>query len=194
MPTDPKTGKRLPGKAGLYAGEPGAPEGAPPMPEGEGAPAEMIPDRDMAPMAEEADSLMLDEMMGNVESALGPAEAMPSDVPVEEEGKEEATADVSAIAQMLDVTPERAMALFDAAQGMPRLAGKPPEEIGQMLAEDVQLRMQVEQLAARSADVAAEDEGADPVGGYSYAKGGASLMGGMTGAGMLAAKAAADKQ
>ena len=174
MPTDPKTGKRLPGKAGLYAGEPGAPEGAPPMPEGEGAPAEMIPDRDMAP--------------------LGPTEAMPSDVPVEEEGKEEATADVSAIAQILDVTPERAMALFDAAQGMPRLAGKPPEEIGQMLAEDVQLRMQVEQLAARSADVSAEDEGADPVGGYSYAKGGASLMGGMTGAGMLAAKAAADKQ
>lgn len=36
MPTD-KSGKRLPGKAGLYAGEPGAPADAPPMPAG-GAP------------------------------------------------------------------------------------------------------------------------------------------------------------
>lgn len=36
MPRDPETGKRLPGKAGLYAGEPGAPADAPPAPGGPG--------------------------------------------------------------------------------------------------------------------------------------------------------------
>ena len=50
MPTDPMTGERLPGKAGMYAGEPGAPPDAPPMPPG-GADMPPPPGADQAPMA-----------------------------------------------------------------------------------------------------------------------------------------------
>ena len=157
MPVDPTTGQRLP-----YAGDPGAPAGAPPAPGA--APAEIVPERDIVPLAEEADRLMLDEALGTVEGALGPAETLPADVPEEEEGQESAEVDVTPIAEALGVDQENAQALYDAAQQMPRLAGKSPEEIGQMLSDDIDLRMQVEQIAARTSDLAAEDEDLEPVG------------------------------
>jgi hypothetical protein len=165
MPTDPQTGKRLPGKAGMYAGEPGAPADAPPMPEGEGAgpdmPAEIVPERDFPKLAAEADAVgMMGEELDTVEKATAPqAEgAAMEDAPME------GGMDVGPIAEALGVDDARAMEIYEASQQMPRLEGKPVEEIASMLAEDIDLRMQVEKLAARTVDQAVEDEALEPVG------------------------------
>ena len=69
MPIDPRTGERLPGEAGLYAEDPGAPAGAPPMPP-EGAPpmegeAEMMPP--------EGEDPQMQQMMAIAESAPVPS-------------------------------------------------------------------------------------------------------------------------
>ena len=152
MPTDPKTGKKLP-----YAGEPGAPEDAPPMPEGEGAAQEVIPDRDLVPLANEADSLMLGDMLNNVEGALGPQETSPADMTEEDMAGDDATMDTKPLEDMLGVSSERASQILAAAQMMPQMEGKSPTEIAEMLAGDMQLRMQVEKIAARTADTATED-------------------------------------
>ena len=163
MPTDPQTGKRLPGKAGMYAGEPGAPADAPPAPEG-GAdmPAEIVPEQDIPAVADEADSLMLDDILGTVEGATGPEGDMPAEG---EEGEmAEAGTDVTPIAEALGIDAASAQALYDASQQMPQLEGMPVEEIATMLADDVDLRMQVEKIAARAVDQAVEDEAMEPVG------------------------------
>jgi hypothetical protein len=47
---------------------------------------------------------------------------------------------------------EKAQQLLDAAMMMPKMAGKSPEEIGQMLASDMNLRMQVEKNIGASQD------------------------------------------
>ena len=154
-------------------------------------PAEMIPERDIKPMADEADSIMLDDALDNVESALGPKEGMAADVADEADVAEDATMDTKPIEQALGVSADRAKAIFEAAQMMPRFDGMSPSDIAEMLAADMQIRMQVEQLAARMEDMAAQEgamaedkpmeampeEGKEDMGGYSMNKGmgGASL-------------------
>ena len=80
MPTDPKTGERLPGKAGLYAGEPGAPADAPPTPD------TVVPERDLKPVADE-----LDAITAGVEP--GGEELLAEDEMVEGEVEEEVVED-----------------------------------------------------------------------------------------------------
>lgn len=114
-------------------GAPGVPPGPGEMPPGEMPPGEMSPEEAMlaeiAPMAEG------------------------------EAGAEEAGAtDLSEMVELLGVSEEQAQALYDAAQSLDFLAGKPPGEIARMLAEDFQLRMQVEKIAGMEADMMADTE------------------------------------
>lgn len=154
MPIDPRTGERLPGEAGLYAGEPGAPAGAPPA---EGADPT---GQDLIDRAAEIDQILSpDEMaaLGEAEAAIGgemPPEGAP---PAEGEAPAEAGMDMAPLVEALDVTPERAQEIYDAAQQMPQLAGMPVEELASMLAADINLRMQVEALSASASDAAAAE-------------------------------------
>jgi hypothetical protein len=58
----------------------------------------------------------------------------------------------SVVAEMLGVSMEKAQQLLDAAMSMPTMANKSPEEIAQMLASDMNLRMQVEKNLGASQD------------------------------------------
>ena len=154
MPIDPRTGARLPGEAGLYAGEPGAPAGAPPA-----AGADPT-GQDLIDRAAEIDQILSpDEMaaLGEAEAAIGgemPPEGAP---PAEGEMPAEAGMDMTPLVEALDVTPERAQEIYDAAQQMPQLTGVPVEELASMLAADINLRMQVEALSASASDAAAAE-------------------------------------
>jgi hypothetical protein len=145
MPIDPRTGERLPGEAGMYAGEPGAPADAPPA-DGAGPTGQDLVDR-----AAEIDQILSpDEMasLGEAEAAMGGA--MPAEGGMPPEGG----MDMAPLAEALGVPPERAQEIYDAAQQMPQLAGVPVEELAQMLSADIELRMQVEALAAGASDAA----------------------------------------
>ena len=165
MPTDPRTGQRLPGKAGLYAGEPGAPADAPPMPTGAdgaaGAAGAAPTGQDLIDKAGQVDQILSEEEMATLDeagAAMGgdmPPEGAP---PAEGEMPAEGGADMAPIIDMLGVTPERAQEIYDAAQQMPQLAGLPVEELASMLAADIDLRMRVEALAAGESDRMAEEE------------------------------------
>jgi len=133
MPIDPQTGERLPGKAGLYAGEPGAPTDAPPMPD------TVVPERDIKPVADE-----LDAITAGVE--LGAEDEM---VEGEEEVVEEGAPDLGPLMDMLGATEERAQMLYDAAQELAKTQGKTPEELAQMIVDDFDILMQLEMIAAR---------------------------------------------
>ena len=146
---------------------------------------EMIPERDMLPVAKELDALMLDDALDNVEGALGPKEGVAADVKDEEAETEDAAMDTKPMEEALGVSADRAKAIFEAAQMMPRFDGMSPTDIADMLASDMQLRMQVEQMAARMEDMAtqegamgeekpmepASEEGMEPQGAYSLKEG-----------------------
>ena len=72
----------------------------------------------------------------------------------EQEGKvEEAEAtegvDLAPLMETLGATEERAQTLYDAAQQIPNLAGKTPQELSDMIASDFDVLMQLEMAAAR---------------------------------------------
>jgi hypothetical protein len=72
----------------------------------------------------------------------------------EQEGKvEEAEAtegvDLAPLMETLGATEERAQKLYDAAQQIPNLAGKTPQELSDMIASDFDVLMQLEMAAAR---------------------------------------------
>jgi len=136
MPIDPQTGEELP-----YAGEPGAAPGAPPRSAGN----TVVPNRDLKPMMDQMDQILAAPPEGEEEIA-------------EEGVAEEGAADVTAIAETLGVDQEQAQKLYDAAQQIPRLAGISPEELAAMMADDFQLRMEVEKMAAGGEDMMAEEE------------------------------------
>lgn len=137
MPIDPQTGERLPGKAGLYAGEPGAPTDAPPMPD------TVVPERDIKPVADE-----LDAITAGVEA--GDEELLAEDEMVEgEEEVVEGAPDLGPLMDMLGATEERAQMLYDAAQELGKTQGKTPEELAKMIVDDFDILMQLEMIAAR---------------------------------------------
>ena len=140
MPIDPQTGEELP-----YAGEPRAAPGAPPRSEGN----TVVPNRDLKPMMDQMDQILAAPPEG--EEELG------------EEELTEGAADVTVIAETLGVDQEQAQKLYDAAQQIPRLAGVSPEELAAMMADDFQLRMEVEKMAAGGEDMMAEEPMEEPV-------------------------------
>tara|TARA_A100001391_G_scaffold153779_2_gene111626 strand:- start:2770 stop:3270 length:501 start_codon:yes stop_codon:yes gene_type:complete len=137
MPTDPKTGKRLP-----YAGEPGAPEGAPPAPEEGGGKA--------AALNEESERL--GDIINQLDSALGSdAEGEPAEGEATEGAPEETESqDLSVLVETLGLSPERAEMLYQAAQQLASTQGKSPEELAKIVADDFNILMQLEVIAARS--------------------------------------------
>jgi len=121
------------------------------------APTSIVPSRDLKPLADEADRLI-----GTVADAVGAEGEMPpeGDIPLEGEMPAEgpvgeAGVDLTPLIETLGVDEIRAQELWDAAQQMPRLQGVDPAELAMLLADDIQLRMQVEGLAAGTADQAA---------------------------------------
>ena len=147
MPVDPVTGQRLPGKAGLYAGEPGAPADAPPAPEG-GEPPGLVPERDVKPIADEIDRILA------MEEAAAPVDEEPTGPDTEPAEGEEAgeEVDVSPIAEKLGVDSTKARELWDAAQIMPATQDLSPDELANKLIDDFDLRMKLEKLAAGELD------------------------------------------
>ena len=110
--------------------------------------------KDIRPLVDEIDSLIAkaDEAGGSLPPEMRkemPAEASPEGAA---EGMTEA-GDVQVIADTLGVSVEKAQALFDAAQQMPRLAGKSAADIAMMLEKDMNLRMQLEKSMGAGEDM-----------------------------------------
>jgi hypothetical protein len=143
------------------------------------APQQIDPEQDMKPLMDEIDRLLAEtggipgaapgEMppgpgAGPIPSGMPPApEGPPTEAPVEEMMVEEAPAEAPAeggmaeLADMLGIDEARAQALYDASQQLGQLEGKSPAEVGQMMLEDFQLRMQVEKIAGGLEDEAAAE-------------------------------------
>jgi len=74
-----------------------------------------------------------------------------------EPASEPGMADVTPIADALDVSMEKAQAMYDAAQQMEQTKGKSPSDLADMLSTNMGLRMQLEKTAAGSEDEMARD-------------------------------------
>lgn len=115
--------------------------------------------KDIRPLVDEIDSLIAtaDQNGGTLPPEMRkelPAEGAP-------EGAAEgmsAADDVSVIADILGVSTEKAQALFDAAQKMPKLAGKTATDIAMMLEKDMNLRMQLEKSMGAGEDMMMREE------------------------------------
>jgi|DEB19_MinimDraft_3_1074340.scaffolds.fasta_scaffold23355_4 hypothetical protein len=118
------------------------------------APESIVPKRDLKPLFDQVGSI-LEESGASAKMPQGSEEggvmkAAPGDGiggEAEPEGE-----DVGIIADTLDVSMEKAQALYDAAMEMPKLAGKSPAEVAEMLEKDVNLRMQLEKNIGAGAD------------------------------------------
>jgi hypothetical protein len=78
------------------------------------------------------------------------------DAPAEDAPDEDAPAeiDVSVLVETLEIDEPKAAALYQASQEMERTRGVNPEELAAMLAEDFNLRMQLERIAGISEEEA----------------------------------------
>ena len=150
MPTDPETGERLP-----YPGE----EEAKPKKKAE----------------EEEEGPQLEEVMGKLDDMVPPGTEEEVEEEVEE-GAEEAVAeegeevaeeavDLSPLMDTLGATEERAQMLYDAAQQMGKTEGMTPQELADMIADDFDVLMQLEMIAARGEGGAMGGPAPEPVPG-----------------------------
>jgi len=122
---------------------------APSLPEGG-----IVPRRDIKPLADEIDAILKEAGLaeggaGGPETGMAPAasrspEGERNGTGVSMKAGEGAMSDASVIADVLGVSMEKAQALLDAAMAMPKMAGKSPAEIADMLSKDMNLRMQLE--------------------------------------------------
>ena len=127
------------------------------------------PERDIKPVMDRIDALMegaapegevveevaVEEEMPLPEEEMPAEEAMAEDAMVDEEMAEGAV-DLTPLMDTLGATEERAHALYDAAQQIAKTQGKTPQELADMIAEDFDVLMQLEMIAARSGDLEAE--------------------------------------
>ena len=126
------------------------------MPEGG-----VVPRRDIKPIFDEIEAALKGgagggEMPGApMPGAAG--EAKPAAGPVGGEEAMPAEGGVGVIADVLGVSMEKAQALFDAAQNMPKLAGKSAEDLAMMLEKDMNLRMQLEKNMGAGEDMMARE-------------------------------------
>lgn len=134
---------------------------APPMPEGG-----IVPRRDIKPLADEIDAILREAGLaeggaGGPETGMAPASSKSPEGERNGTGRSEPAAagmaqDASVIAEVLGVSMEKAQALLDAAMQMPKMAGKSPAEIADMLSKDMNLRMQLEKNLGAGADMMAK--------------------------------------
>ena len=87
------------------------------------------------------------------EAAEGADMAQEGQMEMEEGKVEEAEAtqgvDLAPLMETLGATEERAKTLYEAAQQMQQTQGKTPEELAKMIADDFDILMQLEMVAAR---------------------------------------------
>lgn len=140
---------------------------APPQP-----PKDLVPRRDMKPLFDEIGAILEESGTaakmpggegaptgGPMVSGMSESGSMLKPVPGDSIGgevgreTEEAPVDVGVIADTLGISMEKAQMLYEAAMAMPKLAGKSPEEIADMLEKDMNLRMQLEKNIGASADM-----------------------------------------
>lgn len=120
-------------------------------------PKSLDPKKDIAPLVSEIDSILGKAGVG--EGPMLPKEEKFSST-MPEGSSAEGSADVGPLAEALDISMEKAQAMYDAAQSMDKLAGKTPAELATMLEKDMALRMQLEKTAAGSEDeMKGESEG-----------------------------------
>ena len=109
-------------------------------------------DSPLAKLLDEADAKMAaggDEMAeGAAEMGAG-AEMMDEGAMEQEAGEVEGDMDMGPLMETLGATEERAQTLYAAAQQIPNLAGKTPQELSEMIATDFDILMQLEMGAAR---------------------------------------------
>lgn len=133
--------------------------GAPKMPEGG-----IIPRRDIKPLADEIDAILKEAGLaeggpGAPETGAAPASSKSPEG--EPGGTGAGMQGVEVLADALGVTVDKAQALYDAAQMMPKLAGKSPEELATILDKDMNLRMQLEKSVGAGEDQMARKAMAD---------------------------------
>jgi len=107
--------------------------------------APMSMDKDIRPLLEDIDAMLAEGEGKAPQGGMAPQGEMAP------EGGEEAGG-AQIVADMLDVSLEKAQQLLDAAMAMPNMAGKTPEQIAEMLTTDMNLRMQVEKNIGASED------------------------------------------
>ena len=137
MPTDPETGERLP-----YPGE------------------EEAEPKKKAAEEKAGEGPQLEEVMGKLDDMVPPGTE--EDV---EEGAEEEAVDLSPLMDTLGATEERAQMLYDAAQQMGKTEGMTPQELADMIADDFDVLMQLEMIAARGEGGAMGGPAPEPVPG-----------------------------
>lgn len=133
----------------------GMPKAAPTMPQ-DGVSVE----RDMKPLIAEIDAMIAQQEGGAAPGGVSPGTQGESGAMSGTGGMAAEPAmggGAAAVAEMLGVSVEKAQMLLDAAMAMPAMAGKSPEEIGQMLASDMNLRMQVEKSIGAGEDMKARE-------------------------------------
>jgi hypothetical protein len=97
------------------------------------------------------ESEKLGDIINQLDSALGTdAEGEPADdQPGEPAPDESAKQDVNVLVETLGVSPDRAEMLYQAAQQLASTQGKSPEELAKIIADDFNILMQLEVIAAR---------------------------------------------
>jgi hypothetical protein len=147
----------------------------------EETPKKVDPDRDIKPVMDRIDALLAEGGAGDEgemieEEAIVEEEMpMPEEEMVEDEmmaeGEEvvdeemEGEVDLAPLMDTLGATEERAQALYDAAQQIAKTEGKTPQELADMIAEDFDILMQLEMIAARGGEPQAMPEGMGAMGG-----------------------------
>lgn len=151
----------------------------------EETPKNVDPERDIKPVMDRIDALLAEGGAGEegemIEGEAAVEEEMPmgDEMPEEEmmaEGEEameeeamgeemEGEVDLAPLMDTLGATEERAQALYDAAQQIEKTAGKTPQELADMIAEDFDVLMQLEMIAARGGEPQAMPEGMGAMGG-----------------------------
>jgi hypothetical protein len=120
---------------------------------------------------EQGGKIPMDELKSIIDAAEAGAPAMPEgempegempegEVVDEEVVEEEAPVeevDLSPLMESLGASEERAQMLYDAAQQLDKSQGKTPQELADMIADDFDLLMQLEMVAARG-DGGAEEQ------------------------------------
>ena len=137
-------------------------------------PEGVVPERDLKPMMDEADRILAalasgEAMPGAPEGMMVEEEAVVEEMPAEEGRPEEmmmeeevveeevtpGDTDIQTLAELLEIEVEAADRLFGASQQMARTRGMTPKELGELLLEDFQLRMELERIAGGAEDEAA---------------------------------------
>ena len=125
----------------------------------------IVPDRDIKPLVailneainKENMRMALPEDMPPEADALPLEEEIPGAAPEEEIPPGEGGEDLAPIMDALGIDEGKALELWEAAKQLPELADLTPQQLADVLVEDFQMRMRLEELAAGTADMAAEE-------------------------------------